>query len=978
MSEPKLISPMLDGYAVGGPISDHNGVRCYPAMENETDNKCIVKIISIPASQTQLDALLLTGAYATKEDALSYFKSLADGVIEEAEILNRLSRLEGFLPYNSWQTVPMEDCTGYEVYLLSTYRRTLEKCFRRQPLTHLGAINLGLDLCASLAVCRRSGYLYVALKPNNVYVTAEQTFSIGDLGFIRLDSLQYASLPDKYRSAYTAPEITDAFSSLNATVDIYAVGLILYQAYNNGELPFTGNTAPDQVFPAPAYADYEMAEIILKACAPNPQDRWQDPLQMGQALVSYMQRNGANDTPIIPPAPPVCPDEIAEPIPEAPQEASTQETTADEIADVPEVISADDAVMVDDSTETETPPPSETSDEEDEFENLSFLSDEDMLPEMSDISYTEVSEDVTAMLEQADDLAAHPVPAPAVAPDPVEIPMPEPIVDAQHPSEEADDLPASDAPAAEEDLQAPPETTPDAEETTEEAPKRKRHWVRNSLLVLLLLSLLTAGVFFVQQYYFVTIDSIEVIGSEDSMTVLVKSDIDTSILSVVCSDSHGNQFTKPVVDGVATFKGLVPDTGYTVKVVVTGFHRITGDASTAYSTPVQTSIVQFSAVTGAEDGTAILGFTVDGLDSDQWNVHYWADGEEEKVATFPSHMVTLTDLTVGKQYTFRLVPEADLYITGNDEIQFTASKLIYAENLTIVSCMDNALTLTWTAPADSAIESWAVHCYNGDDYSETIFTSEPTATFVNLDYTDSFTVEVTAAGMSVSQRVFVPENTITVKNIQTDTTDPSKLVLSWEASDNAPDGWLLLYAVDDSEVQEVLCLGNTAEISPLIPGATYSITLQDTTGRLILGMPYTYTSPDSSPFQCSYEGYEVTAEDMVFSMCKTPSSSNWNRYYLSDSDYTTTFAVGEKASFLVKLKKSYGVSDQIITTLFVMRNADGKIVSCPSVQHTWTDMWYRNYCELDIPSLPDTPGDYTVDIYFNGALAGTQAFTITA
>ena len=62
MSEPRLISPMLDNFIMGGPISDHSGVRCCPAMENETDEKYIVKVISIPASPSQMDALLLTGA----------------------------------------------------------------------------------------------------------------------------------------------------------------------------------------------------------------------------------------------------------------------------------------------------------------------------------------------------------------------------------------------------------------------------------------------------------------------------------------------------------------------------------------------------------------------------------------------------------------------------------------------------------------------------------------------------------------------------------------------------------------------------------------------------------------------------------------------------------------------------------------------------------------------------------------------------
>ncbi|MBO5891196.1 MAG: protein kinase, partial [Oscillospiraceae bacterium] len=303
MSEPKLVSPLLDHFVMGQPISEHHGVRCYPAMQKDSDSKYIVKIVSIPASQRSLDALLLAGAFSSPAAAQDYFRELAEGVVKEAEILQHLSKLEGFLPYNGWQIEPMETDTGYNVYLLSDYRRSLDRHFRRETMTHLAAVNLGLDLCAALAVCRRCGYLYTNLRPGNVFVGEDQSYRIGDLGFAALDSLQHASLPDRYRSAYTPPEIADAYCCLNTTVDIYAAGLILYQAYNNGQLPFE-ETAPADPLPPPMYADPEMAEIILKACDPNPENRWDDPLKMGKALVSYMQRNSVNDVPIVP-VPPV-------------------------------------------------------------------------------------------------------------------------------------------------------------------------------------------------------------------------------------------------------------------------------------------------------------------------------------------------------------------------------------------------------------------------------------------------------------------------------------------------------------------------------------------------------------------------------------------------------------------------------------------------------------------------------------------------
>ena len=104
LAETELISPLLDGFAMGNPMSSHDGVRCCPAIKENSDEKYIVKIISVPAAQAQMDAMLLAGAYKDMAGAMDYFKGVADDVEKEAEFLQKLSKLEGFLPYDGWQT----------------------------------------------------------------------------------------------------------------------------------------------------------------------------------------------------------------------------------------------------------------------------------------------------------------------------------------------------------------------------------------------------------------------------------------------------------------------------------------------------------------------------------------------------------------------------------------------------------------------------------------------------------------------------------------------------------------------------------------------------------------------------------------------------------------------------------------------------------------------------------------------------------
>ena len=329
MSEIKLISPLLDDFIIGDVFSDHNGVRCVPAMKNNSDSRYIVKVISVPASQVQLQAFLLTGVYRTEEDAKAYFAELASNIEKEMSILSKLSALEGFVDYEGYQVVEKEDEVGYDIYLLAPYRRSLERHYRKYPMTHLGAVNLGLDMCAALSVARQAGFLVVDLKPGNIFIGEDKEYRIGDIGFLPMNGLRFATLHDRYRSPYTAPEVQDPFAPISDKLDIYAAGLVLYQAYNGGALPFVG-AAPNEVLQPPLYADYEMSEIILKACSPDHAERWEDPIKMGQAIVSYMQRNGANDTPIAPPIIQDIPEPEPQPAAVDPETAEIMELIGDE------------------------------------------------------------------------------------------------------------------------------------------------------------------------------------------------------------------------------------------------------------------------------------------------------------------------------------------------------------------------------------------------------------------------------------------------------------------------------------------------------------------------------------------------------------------------------------------------------------------------------------------------------------------------
>ena len=980
MSEPKLISPMLDNFAMGDPISDHDGVRCCPAMEKDSNGKYIVKIISVPANQCQLDALLLSGAYKSADEAQVYFKTLTDSIVDEVNVLNKLSSLRGFIPFEQYQVVPMDDGTGYDIYLLGTYKRSLYRYLRRNPMTHLGALNLGLDLCAALTACRNNGLLYVDLKPENVYITDENEYKIGDLGFMPLNSLKYASLPDRYHSNYTAPEISDAYSQLNTTIDVYAVGLILYQVFNDGALP-----QDTKEITAPAYADYELAEIILKACHIDPEQRWQDPEQMGQALVGYMQRNGAHDTPITPVQEENDEEQIVEDDVETAPEINTEEITENAgVVDQPES-EMDDTIEAESEQIADIPADDITEEsifEEDSEGNLTLIPndlEDETTPgfEEDPIEYEELSEEVSDMLSQADELIQHPTPDPVVQPEPIDVPVPEPIIiedenvdgDTQEQENTAEVFDEIDEDL---DTQIDVEDVPEYEE---EIPQKKGAltWIRNVFLVFTALIVLAAGYIFYKNYYLLPVESIVLEDSEvGAITVLVNSSIDEGKLTVVCSDTYGNKLSAPVLNGRAQITGLTPNSAYSVKVVVDGFHRLTGDTSTAFTTPAQTNIVHLQVVTGSEEGSAVISFTVDGPDLTAWKISYQAENEEAKEVSFSGHMTTITGLSVGTTYNMVLTSEVNVQLAGETETTHTASKIIKAEDLCITGCSNEKLTASWSAPDGVTVDSWTVRCYNENGYDKTISVTETSAEFDGVNPADSYTVEVTAAGMSLSERAFAAANSITITNFTADTSSPDYVKVAWEC-DVPQESWILMYSIDGSTAQEIECDStNSATIIPHIPGSDYRLTLKTADGATVFGGVIRVKTNEAAAFSA----YNVTAENMEFKMCKTPKKKNWDRYDLSKSDYTTEFESGKKASFLIRMHHEYDTSKDKITSLFVIRNEEGKIVMTSSSTAKWSSMWKKNYCELDIPKIPAEAGAYTVSVYFNGALATTQSFTV--
>ncbi|MCI6937860.1 MAG: protein kinase [Clostridiales bacterium] len=1004
MSEPTLISPLLDGFTMGQPISEHDGVSCCPAIKEDTDKKYIVKIITIPATQTQMDALLLAGAYKDPADAMEYYRMVGEDVQKEAELLKQLSQQEGFLSYEGWQMAPItRKRLGYQVYLVGSYKRSLDKHLRRSPVTQLEAMNLGLDLCSALTACRKAGSLYVALKPSNIFVSDRKQYRIGDLGFISLDALSYTALPKKYQSPYTPPELFDPMAVLNLTADTYAVGLILYQLYNDGQLPFR-EKAPVEALPSPVNADYELAEIIMKAIDPDPAKRWDDPAELGKALASYMQRNAVNDVPIthvVPlesvavAAPETAPiGEPAEAAPAAEPEFKTETVSAESVSapeteevkspeETPEAEPAQEIFSAsgNDDVTAQTPVPEspESVESPAQTEELPAEPEEDVSSSESEMPVPEGPyDDFTGILAKAEDLIQHEAPEGVVLPDVPE--PPDPFAFAKEDSEDIDDSDIPVDPVMEEEGAPAPKKKKKGQKKYAD-PKYKRRTKRLISALTFLLALCLAGLagfWYYQNIYLQAINRILINGTRDQLTVIVDTDAQEALLSVTCSDNYGNSQSQPLNGGTAVFTDLQPSTLYTIQLDIDGFHKLVGKTSDIFTTDATTNILSFTSAAGTEDGSVVLNFAVEGEEPEQWILHYAAENEEAREETFEGHSVSISGLTVGKTYTFTLDAGDSLTLGGEKSLQFVATRLIVADNLALTSSSDGEITVHWNTPGDVLVDSWTVRCYSEGGYDEKQTVTDSEAVFIGIDPASSYTVEVVASGMTQPARASITANPIRVSGLSVDDSQPRSLTVNWDYTGNKPDGgWLLIYTVDGGGKSIVKCDQPQALIAPKIPGAKYAMTLQAADGTTVLGGSLTYSCPETAAFN----QFEFSAENVEAKLLRTPNQAKWYCENVDASDYTDTFVSGESISIAVRNSKSFYLPGTEVEILYVIRDAYGNVLpDYVAVQKVfWKNIWAGGDArcgEFTIPNVPESAGSYELSLIVDGMEMAKLPFTI--
>jgi len=162
----------------------------------------------------------------------------------------------------------------------------------RGPLPAGEAREVAEQLCDALASAHAQGVVHCDVKPANVLLARDGSLKVGDFGVARLagGTSQALSATVAGTPRYMSPEQARGRPTSAAT-DVYSAGVVLYEMLT-GEPPFMDGSAvelglrhlQDAPAPLPRGVPGDLADVVDRALAKDPSERWHDGAEMASAL----------------------------------------------------------------------------------------------------------------------------------------------------------------------------------------------------------------------------------------------------------------------------------------------------------------------------------------------------------------------------------------------------------------------------------------------------------------------------------------------------------------------------------------------------------------------------------------------------------------------------------------------------------------------------------------------------------------------
>ncbi len=270
--------------------------------------RAALKVITVPQSKAEIGSILSEGMSTPQAEA--YFHGIVEELMHEFSIMFKLKGTANVVSCEDLRVLEHPDGIGWDILIRMELLHPLLPYVYQHPMARRDIIKLGIDICKALELCQRYNIIHRDIKPENIFISDNGDYKLGDFGIARTIERTTSGLSKKGTYSYMAPEVY-AGREYGFSVDTYSLGLVLYRMLNKNRGPFLPQPPEAITFssreqalarrmsgeplPRPFYGEGRLGEIVLKACAFDPKDRYSSPQQLRQELeaILYTQTDAA-------------------------------------------------------------------------------------------------------------------------------------------------------------------------------------------------------------------------------------------------------------------------------------------------------------------------------------------------------------------------------------------------------------------------------------------------------------------------------------------------------------------------------------------------------------------------------------------------------------------------------------------------------------------------------------------------------------
>ena len=263
---------------------------------------CAIKVISVPHDSSEIDSLKLEGY--TDETSKEYFNDIVDSFSNEIGVMENLKGFPNIVSVEDFKIVEHVDGIGWDIYIRMELLTSFKQYLETHSMTNEDVLKLGRDICTALEICEKNGIIHRDIKADNIFVDKSGNFKLGDFGVARQLERTRSTMSRKGTYSYMAPEVVMS-GKYDKRADIYSLGMVMYKLLNKNRDPFldtekqmiryqeradaVNRRLDGEALPKPVDADENVAEIILKACMFNKEERFSCSKEMKSEIINIIR-----------------------------------------------------------------------------------------------------------------------------------------------------------------------------------------------------------------------------------------------------------------------------------------------------------------------------------------------------------------------------------------------------------------------------------------------------------------------------------------------------------------------------------------------------------------------------------------------------------------------------------------------------------------------------------------------------------------